>query len=76
MARAGACRLAITHQNIPNMVGQISTTIAESGVNIVDLLNKSRAEVAYTLLDLEAKIPAITIENLQKVTGVLTVRCL
>jgi len=56
MPRAGAERLAITHKNIPNMVGQISTAIAEEGANILDMINKSRNDVAYTLIDLENEI--------------------
>jgi len=74
MPRAGKERLAITHQNIPNMVGQISTVIADAGANIVDMLNKSRDEVAYTLIDLESEISDTVIDNLKQIEGVLTVR--
>ncbi|BBB22609.1 D-3-phosphoglycerate dehydrogenase [Abyssogena phaseoliformis symbiont OG214] len=74
MARAGKERLAVIHKNIPNMVGQISTTIADSGANIVDMLNKSRDSVAYTLVDLEHEIPSSVINNLKQVKGILTVR--
>jgi len=76
MPRAGERRLAITHKNIPNMVSQITNTIAEVGVNIVDMLNKSRDEVAYTLIDLESEISDITIDNLKKIDGILTLRLL
>ena len=74
MPRAGKERLAITHQNIPNMVGQISTAVADAGANIVDMLNKSRDEVAYTLIDLESEISDTVIDNLKQIEGVLTVR--
>ncbi len=74
MPRAGKERLAITHQNIPNMVGQISTAVADTGANIVDMLNKSRDEVAYTLIDLESEISDTVIDNLKQIEGVLTVR--
>ncbi len=74
MPRAGKERLAITHQNIPNMVGQISTVIADAGANIVDMLNKSRDEVAYTLIDLESEISDTVIDNLKQIEGILTVR--
>lgn len=74
MPRAGKERIAITHLNIPNMVGQISTAIAEAEANIVDMLNKSREEVAYTLVDLESEISDTVIDNLKKVEGILTVR--
>ena len=74
MPRAGKERLAITHQNIPNMVGQISTVIADAGANIVDMLNKSRDEVAYTLIDLESEISDTVIDNLKQIEGILMVR--
>ena len=76
MLRAGEKRLAITHRNIPNMVGQITNAIAEVGINIVDMLNKSRDEVSYTLIDLESEISDITIDNLKKIDGILTLRLL
>jgi len=76
MPRAGEERLAITHRNIPNMVGQISTAIAEEGANILDMINKSRNDVAYTLIDLENKISNTVIENIKRVEGILTVRVL
>ena len=76
MPRAGERRLAITHKNIPNMVSQITNTIAEVGVNIVDMLNKSRDEVAYTLIDLESEISDMAIDNLKQIDGILTLRVL
>ena len=76
MPRAGEERLAITHKNIPNMVGQISTAIAEEGANILDMINKSRNDVAYTLIDLENEISNTVIENIKRVEGILTVRVL
>ncbi|MEO1939362.1 phosphoglycerate dehydrogenase [Candidatus Thioglobus sp.] len=74
MPRAGKERLAITHKNIPNMVGQISTVVADAGANIVDMLNKSRDDVAYTLIDLESEISDTVIDNLKQIEGILTVR--
>ena len=74
MPRAGKERLANTHKNIPNMVGQISTAVADAGANIVDMLNKSRDDVAYTLIDLESEISDTVIDNLKQIEGVLTVR--
>jgi len=76
MPRDGKERLAITHKNIPNMVAQISTAIANAGANIVDMLNKSRDDVAYTLVDLENEISDTVIDNLKQVEGILTVRAL
>ena len=76
MPRAGRERLAITHRNIPNMVRQITKAIAEEDANIVDMLNKSKGEFAYTLIDIEEEISNSVIENIKKVEGILKVRAL
>ena len=76
MPRAGQERLAITHRNVPNMVRQITKAIAEEDANIVDMLNKSKGEFAYTLIDIEGKIPNSVIDNIKKVEGILKVRAL
>ena len=76
MPRAGEERLAITHRNVPNMVRQITKEIAEEGANIVDMLNKSRGEFAYTLIDIEKEIPNTVIENIKQEEGILKVRAL
>ena len=76
MPRAGEERLAITHRNIPNMVRQITKAIAEEEANIVDMLNKSRGDFAYTLIDIEEEIPNSVIESIKQVEGILKVRAL
>ena len=76
MPRAGQERLAITHRNVPNMVRQITKAIAEEEANIVDMLNKSKGEFAYTLIDIEEEISNTVIENIKKVDGILKVRAL
>ena len=76
MPRAGMERLAITHRNIPNMVRQITKAIAEEEANIVDMLNKSKGEFAYTLIDIENEISNSVIENIKQVEGILKVRAL
>ena len=67
-------RIAVLHMNIPNMIGQITAILAAQGVNISDMTNKSRDKYAYTLLDLEHKPEAATIEKLKAIEGVLRVR--
>jgi D-3-phosphoglycerate dehydrogenase / 2-oxoglutarate reductase len=76
MPRAGCERLAITHRNIPNMVRQITKAIAEEEANIVDMLNKSRGDFAYTLIDIEEEISSSVIDNIKLVEGILKVRAL
>jgi D-3-phosphoglycerate dehydrogenase / 2-oxoglutarate reductase len=67
-------RLAIANSNVPNMVGQISTCLARGGINIADLLNKSRGEYAYTLIDSDSPISAQLLEELRAIDGVLSAR--
>ena len=70
----GTYRLAIANANVPNMVGQISTALAGAGLNIADLLNKSRGEVAYTIIDTDAPVPAPIVARLRAIQGVLAAR--
>lgn len=69
-----ASRVAVFHLNIPNMIGQVTGTVASGNVNISDMTNKSRDKFAYTLLDLESKADEATVEKLRKIEGVLRVR--
>jgi D-3-phosphoglycerate dehydrogenase / 2-oxoglutarate reductase len=70
----GNTRLAIANANVPNMVGQISTALATAGLNISDLLNKSRGEIAYTLADVDGIVPQAVLEQIGAIPGVLSVR--
>ncbi|MDR0849600.1 MAG: phosphoglycerate dehydrogenase [Propionibacteriaceae bacterium] len=70
----GTRRISIANSNVPNMVGQISTLVAEAGINIADLLNKSRGELAYTLVDIEGKVPDDLLSKVRRIDGVLSAR--
>ncbi len=72
----GASRLAIANENVPNMVGQISTALAEAKLNIADLLNKSRGELAYTLIDVDGAVSESVVQELRAIQGVLAVRAI
>lgn len=74
MPRADAYRLTVANANVPNMVGQISTMLAGQGLNIADLLNKSKGGLAYTVVDLDGPVSEETIASLREVDGVLMVR--
>ena len=76
LPRNGGYRMAIVNSNVPNMVGQISTDLAVAGLNILDMLNRSRADVAVTLIDVDRRCPEDTVEKLRAIQGVLSVRCL
>src|SRR6267154_1021179 len=67
-------RLAIANSNVPNMVGQISTCLAADNVNIADLLNKSRGEYAYTLIDADGAVGEDLLASIHAIDGVLSAR--
>lgn len=69
-------RMVVVNANVPNMLGQISTDLAEAGLNIVDMLNKSRGDIAVTLIDLEKPPTEAVLQKIAGVEGVLSVRCL
>ena len=74
MPRESPYRVAIANANVPNMLGQISTAMARAGLNIHNMVNKSRGEMAYTLVDVDSEIPRALIEVLAGIEGVLSVR--
>jgi len=74
MTRESKYRLAIANQNVPNMLGQISTMMAEAGLNIKNMINKSRGDLAFTLADVECEVSKALIARLSSINGVLRVR--
>ncbi|SFU57860.1 phosphoglycerate dehydrogenase [Nitrosospira multiformis] len=76
MERESPYRLAVANANVPNMVGQISTAMAKTGLNIHTMGNKSRGEMAYTLVDVDSPVPQETIDEIAAIKGVLNVRYL
>jgi D-3-phosphoglycerate dehydrogenase len=76
MARESPYRLGIANANVPNMVGQISTAMAQAGLNIHNMLNKSKGEMAYTLVDVDSPVPEAVISRIAKIEGVLSVHYL
>jgi D-3-phosphoglycerate dehydrogenase len=76
MPRNGAYRVGIANENVPNMLGQISTCMADAGLNILDMLNKSRGELAYTLVDVDAPLKPECLGRIAAIKGVLNVRAL
>jgi len=74
LPRLDAWRITIANANVPNMVGQISTCLADAGLNIEDLLNKSIGELAYTIVDVNGPVDEETRAKLRGIEGVLTLR--
>jgi D-3-phosphoglycerate dehydrogenase len=76
MARESAHRIAIANANVPNMLGQISTAMANAGLNIHNMVNKSRGDMAYTLVDVDSPVAPTLLQALEAIDGVLSVRYL
>ena len=76
MPRESPYRLGIANANVPNMVGQISTAVAQAGLNIHNMLNKSRKDMAYTLVDVDSAVPRQVIDKIAAIAGVLAVHYL
>jgi D-3-phosphoglycerate dehydrogenase / 2-oxoglutarate reductase len=74
MERESPHRVAIANANVPNIVGQVSTCMANAGLNIHNMVNKSRGEMAYTLVDVDSPVPQKVIEAIALISGVLSVR--
>jgi len=74
MKRYRGHRLCVANTNVPNMLGQISTTLADADLNIVDMINKSRRDLAYTLVDVDSKITPACVDRISSTEGVLAVR--
>jgi D-3-phosphoglycerate dehydrogenase len=76
MPRESNFRIAVANSNVPNMLGQISTAMAQAGLNIHNMMNKSKGDVAYTLVDVDSAVPAKVIDAIAGIAGVLAVRYL
>jgi D-3-phosphoglycerate dehydrogenase len=76
LPRARKDRVAIPHKNVPNMVAQILSTLAAQGINIADMLNQSRGDISYTLVDLDSPASADTLKRIAAINGILSVRVL
>jgi D-3-phosphoglycerate dehydrogenase len=74
MSRSANCRITFAHKNIPNMVGQITAILAKRKINIANMVNKSRKNVAYTIIDIEEKINGYVMKEFSEIDGMLKVR--
>ncbi len=70
----GTYRLTVVNSNVPNMLSQISSDLGKAGLNIVDMLNKSRGDLAYTVVDVDRPVPATVAGEIAAISGVLAVR--
>ena len=72
----GAMRLAVFHENVPNMIGQITSAVSNQGVNIENMIDRSRGDYAYCLLELGSDLDDSVVEQLSKVDGIYRVRAI
>lgn len=73
---AEAHRITVVNSNVPDMIGQISSTLAKSGLNIVDMMNKSKGELAYTIIDIDKPVEDSLVSAIKNIKGVLNVRAI
>lgn len=76
VARESPYRVAIANSNVPNMLSQMSNAMGEAKLNIHAMVNKSRGEMAYTVLDVDSAVPTTVVERIASIAGVLAVRYL
>lgn len=76
LERAGGHRISVTNRNVPRMLGQVLSVLSDANINVLDMLNKSRDEIAYNLLDLEVAPDDATLERIRAIDGVVDVRAL
>ncbi len=74
--QADQFRLTVAHENVPNVISSITNAIAKADINIVDMLNKSLNDAAYTLIDTQEVLPESVVNEVETIDGVLNVRCL
>ena len=74
LERTEGVRIAVTNRNVPKMLGQILSVLANKNINVIDMINKSRADVAYNLIDVAAPIPADLLPEINRIDSVMNVR--
>ncbi len=73
---SGKLRLAMIHRNVTNMVGQITAVLADKGANIANMINTSRGDIAYTVIDLDNELNGDVLSRLEGIEGMVRVRAL
>ena len=74
LPRSTINRIAVTNKNVPAMIGQIATSLGELELNIADMMNVSKGDIAYNLIDIENEVKESAIIELQKIKNIMNVR--
>jgi D-3-phosphoglycerate dehydrogenase len=74
LERTNGYRLALANRNVPRILGSVLSILADRNINVIDMLNKSREDVAYNLIDVEVEPTADLVRDIEKIEGVINVR--
>ena len=74
LERVSGCRLSVTNENIPRILGNVLSILADENINVIDMLNKSRDEIAYNLIDISPHVAAGVLDKMRAIEGVINVR--
>lgn len=74
LERVSGCRLSVTNENVPKILGNVLSILADENINVIDMLNKSRDEVAYNLIDVDGRVTADVLDKMRSIEGVINVR--
>lgn len=74
LERVSGCRLSVTNENVPKILGSVLSILADENINVIDMLNKSRNEIAYNLIDIESHASESVLDKMRALDGVVNVR--
>lgn len=74
LERVSGCRLSLTNENVPKILGRVLSILADDDINVIDMLNKSRDSIAYNLIDVECNVTESVLEKMRALEGVINVR--
>jgi D-3-phosphoglycerate dehydrogenase len=74
LERVSGCRLSVTNENVPRILGSVLSILADENINVIDMLNKSRDQVAYNLIDIESRPADAVLDQMRALNGVTNVR--
>ena len=74
LERVTGCRLSVTNENVPKILGSVLSILADENINVIDMLNKSREGIAYNLIDIECHVTDAVLDKMRSLEGVINVR--
>ena len=74
LERVSGCRLSVTNENVPKILGNVLSILADEDINVIDMLNKSRDKIAYNLIDISGVVTDGILERMRAIKGVINVR--